>query len=79
VTAWTGWILAAFLIGFFVGAWTGVKAGKAQVIAHMKASIPKLSAEVIARLKPGDVTIQLVDVNGDIIAEGSTKKPSGLH
>jgi hypothetical protein len=77
----TGWILFAALAGFFVGAWAGVRAGRLQAVAHMRAAIPQLSLEFLKSLKPGDVTIQLVDVNGDIIAEGSTKKvdPSGLH
>ncbi len=75
----TGWILFAALAGFFVGAWAGVRAGRLQAIGQMKAAIPQLSTEFLKALKPGDVTIQLVDVNGDIIAEGSTKKREGLH
>ncbi len=75
----TGWILFAALAGFFLGAWAGVRAGRLQAISQMKAAIPQLSTEFLKALKPGDVTIQLLDVNGDVVAEGSTKKREGLH
>lgn len=75
----SGWTAFAFMFGFFLGAWAGVRAGRIQVIDKMKAAIPQMSSDLVKRLKPGDITIQLVDVNGDIIAEGSTKKTGPLH
>lgn len=77
----TGWIAFAALAGFFLGAWAGVRAGRIQAVGHMKAAIPGLTADIMKRLPTGDLTIQIVDVDGEIIAEGTTKKPdpSGLH
>ena len=76
-----GWTLAAFLAGWIIGAWAGVRGGRKQVIAQLKTAIPGLTADIMKRLPSGDITIQIMDTDGEIVAEGTTKKPdtSGLH
>lgn len=65
-------LITGFLIGWILGAWMGVRGGRKQVLAQFRAMIPGISMELIKALPKGDVTIQVVDVNGDIVADGTT-------
>lgn len=74
-----GWVVAAFLVGWILGAWMGVRGGRRQILAQLKIAVPGITADLMRRMKFGNVTIQVVDVNGDIVAEGSTKPDGSLH
>ncbi len=74
-----GWVVAAFLVGWVLGAWMGVRGGRRQMLDQLKDAIPGITAEVLARMRIGRVTVQVIDADGDIIAEASAKDDKPLH
>lgn len=78
-----GWTLAGFLLGMFVGAYLGVQSERRRTVALIRRAKVELmvAVERFAKNFPQDVTIQVVDKTGEIIAEGSTRvdRSGSLH